>query len=203
MAVKDTQGRWLDPVGDPIPPKYIDMPVKKRDRMVERLAKQAAKISEQITSYRRKVEADVEAYLVDLDKTYGINARTKAGNKILSNFSNTVKLEVRRVKFLAFDERLALAKALIDDCIRRWSAGADDKIMLLVNDAFKVDKKGNIDRDRVLSLRKLKIKDKDWKKAMHIIAESMVVVSARTYLSVSVKDKDGRWRNVPLDIADV
>jgi hypothetical protein len=104
-------------------------------------------------------------------------------------------------KNIEFDEKLALAKTIIDDCIRRWSDGANDKIMLLIDEAFKVDKKGNIDRDRVLSLRKLKIKDREWIRAMDIIAESMVIVGARTYVKFSVKNASGVWISIPLDIA--
>ncbi len=201
MAIKDKDGRWIDSAGSAIPPKYVKPVDKKRDAMVEKLIKRARKISDQLSAFRALVMTDMEKYLSYIEDHYQVNGRTREGNKQLTNFSNNIKLEVRVGKFMAFDDRLALAKSLIDDCIQRWSAGADDKIMILVNDAFKVDKKGNIDRDRVLSLRKLKIKDREWKKAMDIIAESIVIVGSRTYIKFSVKNDTGAWISVPLDIA--
>jgi hypothetical protein len=201
MAVKDKNGRWIDATGQPVPPKYINQVDKKRDALVERLNKVAVDLNKRLADFRVKVLDDVEKYLSDLETQYDVEARTKEGNKMLSNFSNTLRMEVKINKFIEFDERLAIAKEIIDDCIRKWSQGADDKITVLVMDAFKVDKKGKIDRDRVLGLKKLNIKDKDWAKAMDIIYDSIVVVGARAYLRFSMKDESGRWQTIPLDIA--
>lgn len=201
MTIKTKDGHWIDSAGCAIPPKYVKPVDKRRDALVEKLTKRAQKISHQLVAFRAQVLNDVEGYLQYIAKHYQVNGRTKEGNKQLSNFSNNIKLEVRVAKNIEFDEKLALAKTIIDDCIRRWSDGANDKIMLLIDEAFKVDKKGNIDRDRVLSLRKLKIKDREWIRAMDIIAESMVIVGARTYVKFSVKNAAGAWVSVPLDIA--
>ena len=201
MAVKDKNGRWIDAAGQPVPPKYINQVDKKRDALVERLNKVAVDLNKRLADFRVKVLDDVEKYLSDLETQYDVEARTREGNKMLSNFSNTLRMEVKINKFIEFDERLAIAKEIIDDCIRKWSQGADDKITVLVMDAFKVDKKGKIDRDRVLGLKKLNIKDKDWAKAMDIIYDSIVVVGARAYLRFSMKDESGRWQTIPLDIA--
>jgi len=201
MAIKDNDGRWIDAAGQPVPPKYVSPVDKKRDALVERLHKTATDLNKRLSVFRRKVLDDVEKYLSDLETHYDVEARTKEGNKMLSNFSNSIRMEVRINKFIEFDERLALAKSIIDDCIRKWSKGSDDKIKALVMDAFKVDKKGNIDRDRVLGLKKLNIKDKDWAKAMDIIYDSIVVVGSRAYLRFSTKDENGRWETIPLDIA--
>ena len=201
MTIKDKDGRWIDSAGCAIPPKYVKPMDKKRDAMVEKLIRRAQKISGQLAAFRALVLEDVEKYLKYIEEHYQVNGRTREGNKQLTNFSNNIKLELRVAKNIEFDEKLALAKTIIDECIRRWSDGANDKIMLLIDEAFKVDKKGNIDRDRVLSLRKLKIRDREWKKAMDIIAESMVIVGSRTYVKFSVKNSAGAWVSVPLDIA--
>jgi len=201
MTMKTKDGHWIDSAGCAIPPKYVKPVDKRRDALVEKLTKRARKISAELVAFRALVLADVEGYLQYIADHYQVNGRNKEGNKQLTNFSNNIKLEVRVAKHIEFDERLALAKTIIDDCIRRWSDGANDKIMLLIDEAFKVDKKGNIDRDRVLSLRKLKIRDKEWTKAMDIIAESMVIVGARTYVKFSAKVASGAWVSVPLDIA--
>ncbi len=203
MAIKDEQGRWIDPAGQPVPPKYVRPEDKKKDALVERLHKAAMSINKRLADFRQKVLDDVEKYLSDLAEHYDVDARTKEGNKMLSNFSSNLRMEVRIAKYIEFDERLALAKEIIDDCIRKWSKGSDDKIKALVMEAFKVDKKGNIDRDRVLGLKRLNIKDRDWEKAMEIIYDSIVVVGSRAYLRFSVKGEDGRWETIPLDIAAV
>ena len=55
---------------------------------------------------------------------------------------------------LVFDERLHAAKTLIDECITSWSENSRDEIKVLVNDAFRVDKTGQINTARVLGLRR-------------------------------------------------
>lgn len=201
MTKKDEQGRWIDGAGNPIPPKYIGAVEKRRERLVEKLIKRSKKLNRQLAAFRALALEDIEKYLTELEERYKINARTREGNKMLSNFSNTQRLEIRVSKYIEFDERLALAKEKIETCINKWSKGANGKLMLLVRDAFKVDKKGNIDKARVLGLKKLNIKDKDWKQAMEIISDSIQVVDSRTYLRFSLKDDEGRWRTIPLDIA--
>ena len=201
MAIKDKKGRWIDSKGDAIPPKYIDPVEKKRDQLVEKLICQAKKLNKQIVKFKTATLADIEKYLDEVEKMYGVKVKTKEGNKILASFSNTEKVMVKINKFIDFDERLSIAKTLIDECITRWSKGADDKIKLLVEDAFKVDKQGNLDKERILSLRKIKIKSKDWQKAMEIIADSVKVVGKRTYLVFLIKDVKGVWESITLDIA--
>lgn len=201
MALKTADGRWIDSQGDAIPTKYVDPVDKLRDRVVGKLARRAETLSGQIAAFKQLVFDDVEKYIEDVARKYGIDERTEVGNKVLTDFSNTVKLEIKVNKYIDFDERLALAKEMIDRCIERWVAGSADQIEILIRDAFKVDQKGKLDKDRVLGLRRLKIKDAEWKKAMDLIADSIRVVGKRAYVRVMVKDDKGVWRTVPLDIA--
>ena len=201
MALKDKNGHWIDGKGDAVPVKYVHPVDKARDRLVGKLGRRAETLSTQIAAYKSMVFDEVEKYLRYVEDRYGVNARTVVGNKILTDFSNTVKLEIKVNKQIDFDERLSIAKTLIDQCIENWVSGSDDKIEILIRDAFKVDQQGKIDRDRILGLRRLKIRDKDWEKAMDIIADSIRVTGKRSYIRVMVKDDKGRWRSLPLDIS--
>ena len=201
MALKDKDGKWIDANGNPIPVKYIDQVDKNRDRLVNRLMKQAEGVNERICKLREEAFEEIEKFIVETERKYNVNVRTKGGNKAFIDFSNTIKVQVQVAHTIQFDERLSLAKAIIDECINRWSEGSDDKIKLLIEQAFKVDKKGNLDKDRVLGLRQLKIKDKEWRKAMDIISDSMKVIGSKQYISFKRKNAKGDWDAVSLDIA--
>ena len=203
MAVKDEQGRWIDGKGDAIPVKYIDPIDKKRDRMVNRLVKKATDISGRLSDLSEQIDAETEKFMNEAEAKYDMKIRTEKGNKQFTDFSNTMKIELKMANFIDFDERLQMAKSLIDECIKKWSGESDDKIRILVEHAFKVDKKGNLDKRRILGLKNLRIKDDDWKKAMKLIGESVTVVSRKRYVKFSVKDDKGNWVHVPLDISDV
>ena len=80
----------------------------------------------------------------------------------------------------------------------------NDKLTLLVMYAFPVEKKSNIDRDRVLGLKKLAVKDAQWRKAMDIIFDSVVIGRDRAYVRFACKDEKGfgkppRWMSRPVD----
>jgi len=103
---------------------------------------------------------------------------------------------------LVFDERLQVAKELIDQCIHEWSEGARVEIRALINDAFQVDKEGRVNTGRILGLRRLDIKGEKWEQAMKAISESLQVAGSKTYFRVyeRIGDTD-QYRPIPLDIA--
>ncbi|BBO80197.1 sulfate transporter [Desulfosarcina ovata subsp. sediminis] len=203
MALKNEDGLWIDGAGNAVPVKYVGQFDKMSDRVVGKLSRRAKQLSEQLAKFKQEIFAEIDKLITDMNDLYGENHRTEVGNKMLRDFSNTLKVEINVNKVLEFDQRIFTAKAIIDECIKRWSKGGDEKVKLLVDHAFQVDKKGNLDRDRLLSLRKLEIRDADWRKAMDIIADSLKVTGARSYVRFLSKDDSGMWRTVPLDIAQL
>lgn len=72
---------------------------------------------------------------------------------------------------------------------------------MLVDDAFNVGKSGLVSTAKILGLRRLKISDATWKKAMDAITESIQVVSSKTYMRFYERLEDGGYRHIPLDVA--
>jgi hypothetical protein len=91
-----------------------------------------------------------------------------------------------------------VAKTLIDNCIRRWASGSRSEIKLLVEDAFYVDKRGNINTNRILGLRGLAITDPEWLEAMRAISDSAQVASSKTYLRFYERQRDGGYKQIPI-----
>lgn len=201
MAKTDSKKRWIDGMGNPVPPRYVPPVDKRRDKLVTRLVEKAQKTSKQLEALRQETLDAIEAYLTSVQKDYKINERTVEGNKRLSDFSHSVRLELKKGKYIDFDERLNVAKGLIDDCIEKWSEGSDDRIKALVDQAFQVNERGRLNKDRILGLQKLKFKDPTWTKAMKLINDSIQVVGSRDYVTFHVRNKKGDWESIPLDIA--
>ena len=128
----------------------------------------------------------------------------KKGNVTLMTFDGKQKVVLQMQDRIIFGEQLQAAKALIDQCVTRWSAGANDNIKVLVNDAFQVDKEGLINTGRVLGLLRLEIQDEDWKLAMKAIADSRQVADTKPYLRFYKRaDVSGDWKAISLDMAAV
>lgn len=204
MAEIDSQGRWIDGAGNPVPPKYIDPVDKKRDALVEREFKAALAAQKQLAKFKAAVLSGISGYLDWLAQRNGEETLNPGGNYILTGFSGHKRIQIKINKVLEFDERLQLAKQKIDQCIEKWSDGANDNLKVIIFDAFKVDQKGQVDTRRILSLRKLQIKDAQWKAAMELIAEAVMVTGTRSYLLFQSKPhKDAEWETLRLDLAGV
>ncbi|MBW2672688.1 MAG: DUF3164 family protein [Deltaproteobacteria bacterium] len=204
MAVKNKEGWWIDAKGDAIPPRHVRPEDKLCDRVVEKLIGRAHRLNADLEKLKRQAFEDIETYIVKLESIYDVKARTQGGNKQLSDFAGLKRVSVKVQKLIDFDTRIELAKQLIDDCVKRWSKGSDDRLVILINDAFKVDKKGKLDRDRILGLLRLKLNDSDWQKAMGIIKDAIYVSGKRAYIQFAEREaENGIWRTISLDIAGV
>lgn len=200
MATTDDKGNWIDPTGAPVPKRFVPKVDQARDKMVAKILKAARKLQADLTKFRALVDDETDAFLDGAAKAAKID-RNAGGNYTFTGFSGTEQVEIKQVAFLSFDERLQLAKQQIDECLERWSVGGDKNLRAVVFDAFKVDKKGNLDHKRILSLRRLKIADKQWQKAMELIGEAVQTDARRAYIQIRERDQGGTWKTVRLDLA--
>jgi len=163
---------WRDAEGMLVPEKYIPLNEKKRDQMVEIVIKKVKLLQKTIKDAKKEIAKIVREYLNQIANEYDENWQ---GNTKLYNFTRDKEVEVKISKKIAFDEKLQIAKQKIDKCIMKWSQASDKRIVAIVNNAFKVDKTGNVDVKMILSLRKLKINDTDWKQAMDLISDAVII----------------------------
>lgn len=172
------------------------------DEMVRQLTQGAMSLHEALSAFKAAALQRAGAYLDLLAQEYDTRRGGKEGNVTFRTFDGRLEMQVSVAKNLSFGPELQQAKHLIDGCIERWSEGANDNIRVLVNDAFQVNQQGRIDTQRVLGLRRLKIDDADWLRAMDAIADALRVHSTKTYLRFYAVDPGtGAKRAIPLDLA--
>ena len=123
------------------------------------------------------------------------------GNKTMSSYDGSMRINLAVSKVIYFDERLQVAKNLIDDCITRWARGSSSEIRALVNDAFQVDQQGIVSTARILGLRRLNIDDPQWKKAMDAISDSIQITGSKEYIRFYMRDEQGKYQQISLDFA--
>ncbi len=195
--LKDGKGR-LVPVSMV---KDVDLT---RNDLVNELAAKAEAQNESLANFKEEAFSSVFAFMDLSAEEYGTKLGGKKGNVTLTNYSGEYKVQVAVAEYLSFDERLQVAKSLIDECINEWSEGSDDKIKLLVDDAFQVDKQGNVSTYRILGLRKHKIDDEKWQKAMMAIADSIQVTGSKKYVRIYKREPNtDEYKQIPLNIAAV
>lgn len=181
--------------------KPIDMA---RDQLVNEIVEKAKLVSNQIAQFKIGTFADIQAFVEMSAEQYGAKLGGIKGNVTLMSFDGRYKVQRSIAENISFSEQLQAAKALIDECIHAWSEGANDNIRVLVNDAFQVDKEGNINIGRVLGLRRLNIIDEKWKQAMQAISDAVQVVGSKSYVRVYERVGDSeKWQPIALDVAVV
>jgi len=175
-----------------------------RDQLVQEIVDKAKAVREQISAFKNGTFGDVDAFVEMSAEQYGAKLGGVKGNVQLVSFDGRYKVVRQISETLSFDERLQAAKSLIDECIHDWSEGANDNIRVLVNDAFQVDKEGNINTGRVFGLRRLNIVDDKWKRAMDAISEAVQVTGSKSYIRVYERiGETDQWKPISLDVASV
>ncbi|WP_027390884.1 DUF3164 family protein [Chrysiogenes arsenatis] len=195
--MKDGKGRLV--------PMSMVKPIDQaRDVLVHDLVRKARAMRDDLKRFRADVFAEVGAF-VDLSAgEFGVSLGGKKGNITLYSFDGSLKVQLAVADHLVFDERLQAAQALIGECVEEWSQGSRDEIKALISAAFQTDKEGKINTGRVLSLRRIDIKDERWQRAMVAIGESLTVVGSKSYIRFyeRVGDSD-QYVAIPLDVAAV
>ena len=193
---QNAQGHW-------VPENLIAPADKRRDEVVLAIIAAAREQRAQLAAFKIGAMQQI-ADFVDLSaEQYGVAWGGTKGNVTLLSFDGRYKL-IRAVgEHRKFDERIQAAKALIDQCIERWSDGASSEIRALVDHAFRVSKSGHIDVNQVLSLRQLNIDDPDWLLAMQAAVDAIQVTGTSQYLRLYERDAHGRYIQMSLDLAKV
>lgn len=174
--LEDAQGR-LVPIAAIKP---IDL---KRHEAVSAIMAETFRERDRLIDFKKRIWLEVQDFLTVSAKESGAKKFGGAkGNVTLTSFDGKFKVMVAVNDTIQFNEKLQVAKQLIDKCIASWSEGANENLRAIVDDAFNVGKSGLVSTSRVLGLRRLNIKDSTWKKAMDAITESMQVASSKTYM---------------------
>lgn len=193
--LEDAQGRLI-PMSAVKP---IDL---KRHEAVLSIMKDTFAERDRLLEFKRNIWMRVQDFLAESAQDSGSRKFGGAkGNVTLTSFDGKYKILVAVNETIQFNEKLQVAKQLIDKCIADWSEGANEKLRAIVEDAFNVGKSGLVSTSRVLGLRRINIKDATWKKAMEAISESMQVASSKTYMRFYERSQDGSYKHIPLDVA--
>jgi hypothetical protein len=174
-----------------------------RDQVAGDLAIEAALLQVLLRSFKRRALADLADLVSTAAQRFGVQIGGGKGNLSVTTYDGAWKVQRVYRNVLTFSEEIHAAKALIDECITRWSEGADANIRVLVDRAFRTDKSGDLRTGPVLELLRVEIDDPEWKRAMRALTESIHVSGSAVYVRVFRRLDSGTYVPVPLDLAAV
>ena len=174
-----------------------------RDKLTRDLFTNAILVHDELQAFTKKLKRDVAEFVSHAMKNYDKRLGGTKGNVTLFSFDRRIKIERSRQDRLCFNENLVAAKAMIDECIKRWSKGSNKNLQAIVQGAFKTDKHGRFSAAKVLSLRQHNIQDEQWQLAMNALADAIEVDSSAEYFRIYYRLEDGTYRQLALDISDI
>lgn len=195
------EGYMKDSMGRLVPLELVKPIDRARDELVRSIVSEAREVADCIKHFKTATMGDIEAFVEMSAEEFGVAIGGVKGNVTLTSYDGRYRIMRAIDEYIVFDERIQVAKALIDECIHEWAVGSCSEIRALINDAFQVDKKGRVNTKRILSLRGITIDHEKWRKAMDAIAESIQVAGSKTYLRIYEKADNGEYVQISLDVA--
>lgn len=182
MVEATLEGYKKNAAGHLVPVEQIKPLDALRDELVTELFVSAMALKRSCERFRADALERIDGLVALAAQDHGVQLGGAVGNLTLQSFDGAIRIVRAVEKYLTFDEQLQVAKALIDECLRDWTAEARPEVRTLIDDAFRVDSKGKLSTDRILGLRRLNIQDERWRRAMDAIADSIKVDSSKVYL---------------------
>ncbi len=173
------------------------------DAFVRNQVRKAKELQVVLLQFKQNAFDDCYAFMGLLAEKYDRKIGGQKGNVIFSTFDGSMQVRIAVQDTLTFGPELQIAKQIIDECLNDWAKDANQNLRTLITDAFEVDKEGELNTGRILSLRRIKINDERWKQAMEAISESLRIVVSKTYINFREKDSNGKYNNIPLDLAGI
>lgn len=193
--MKDGKGRL-------VPVQSVSDYDKLKDQTVDTLVDKALSMQQAISDFKLGGFADVLAFMEIAHAQYDSKPGGEKGNVSISNFEDTRKVQIAVGRTIDFDERLKVAKSLIDECLNNWSEDAPTELKTIVLQAFEVDKEGKASPARILPLLKFDFDDETWMRGMQALKDSLSVQYSKKYIRFYQRaGAEGKWEAISLDIA--
>lgn len=191
-------------VGHLVPEHQVREHDKLRDGVARDLSTIALDINKALAAFKAKALADIDDLIAISSARYGVTIGGKKGNASITTYDGQFKIERAMAERITFTEEILAAKELIDQCIRKWSEGANSHLRVLVDRAFRANRQGQIKTGDVLSLLRVEIDDPDWKRAMEALKDSIQVNGTAVYIRVYQRiGQTDQYQPINLNIAAV
>lgn len=156
-----------------------------RDQVVRVLALEAELVSAILRTFRARSLAALQELVREAGERYQVDLGGAKGNLSATSYDGRYRVQRTYRDLVSFSEEIEAAKKLIDQCLERWTEGANPHVRALIDRAFRTDRKGQLRTGPVLELLRLKIEDEpEWDRAMEALRDSIQIAGSAVYVRV-------------------
>lgn len=197
-------GYLRNAAGHLVPESLVREHDKLRDQVARELALEAEELNMRLAAFKKKALHDIEDLVTLSAERYGVKLGGNKGNVTAATYDGAYKVVRSYAERITFTEEIEAARELINQCIIRWSKGANANMRVLVDRAFRTNDKGQLKTSAVLELLRMEIEDETWQRAMQALKDSIQSAGSVVYIRVQKRVGDGdQYQAVPLDLAAV
>ena len=197
---------WQDETGMSIPVSRVNKAERLTERKTAQLVKKALDLNSRLKAFKQDIKKIAkEVYNAHLKENGGKEKTDYKGNFTFYNFDRSVKVEVNVTEPIEFDDiTIQLAQEKLQEFLSNNITAQNEFIKELVLDAFKT-RRGKLDTKRVLNLTRYvdKVNDPLFKDAVSLINKSIRKRPSRMYFRVFIKDDNGKYQNIDLNLSSV
>lgn len=201
---RDIQGSiyWTNADGGLIPDGAVKAIDKLQDGVVRKIVDHALPLSAKVARFRQHSFDDIDDFVALLEQEYQSKRGGSKGNLTFTSYDGLLMIKVAVAENIVFGPELQVAKGIVDECLREWSADSRTEIQAIINRAFDVDSQGRINRNELFSLLRLDITDPRWLNAMQAIRDSIRVVGSKRYIRMYQRvHGQAAWRAITIDVS--
>jgi hypothetical protein len=201
---KSSDKLWTDESGTEIPYNRTTKSERLNERSTVKVVRAALDVNKRLKSLNDLItelsEEAYEAYMLSKD----IKKKSK-GNWDWYNFDRSIKIEISVNQPIVFDSlTITAAKEKLDEFLDNQLSSKNEFVKAMVIEAFETSR-GAIDTKKVMSLTKheKRVNNVLFSEAVALINQAIRRPKSKTYRRVWVKDEEGKYQNVELNLSSL
>jgi hypothetical protein len=202
---KSTDQLWIDESETSIPYNRTTKVERLMERSSAKILKEALVVNKKLVAFRDTIsDLSMEAYEAFMASKN--STKETKGNFTWYNFNRSIKIEVSISEALQFDDMtIEAAKEKFDAFLDENVTSKNDFVKPMIIDAFETQRNSKLDTKRVLGLMRYesKINNPMFSEAVKLIQESIRRSKSKTYYRVWVKDENGQYQNIDLNLSSL
>lgn len=178
---------YIDAAGREVPAKYVPKFAKEKDAAARKILEAWRKEEARLKALWKETVAAVEKIHAGARKEEKLEPAAVADKGYFSfrTFDGRVTVRLDRAREVVFNEKLDLAKELIDEAVEEIAGEAAGDLRTIVESAFKPrGKNRTLDRQRLSDICKMNVRNAKWQKAVELIKAAAEESQRMDYLRV-------------------
>lgn len=198
---------WVDEKGVNVQYMRTSECERLKEKVAYKTATKAQKLNAELTVFKKDLIADVEKVIETFKKERKLEKIGKdKGGYSFYNFDRSIKIERSNNDDIRFDDLLvAGAKEIFDIFFDENITSTNEVIKKMVLSAFTSEKGGRLNKNKIMDLisHRNDVLNKEFTRGCDMLSEAMKITGSKTYYKVSLKQEDGSYEYIKLDLSSI